>query len=358
MSGLAVERAAEQWSLVNHLAEENTERLLARENLALALCKDARYEEADAMLQEVLTVRKRVQGEEHADTLNTAGTLASSLLRQERNAEAEVMLREVLAAKRRVHGEESEKAIVAAGCLAACLARLGMHAEAEVVEREVLAVISRMSGAASATEAARTTGSDLRDPQGEQFASQPSTAGATRLDKPTPKRKSAGRGANKVSLSSPVLSPAAFREADAKAKAAEAELMRMLEQERAPAHSGAASKSNRKAKSKKTGGHRIVAEAALVTATEPELLLPRDDGSAGDVARDKSSAVPEPDLSKLLGAADLLPIVPIDDSHMAPNRSLGRRQTLMHAGAVFVLVIGFGLLVLTTRRTRPSQALN
>jgi hypothetical protein len=234
-----------------------------------------------------------------------------------------------------------------------------MHAEAEVVEREVLAVISRMSGAASATEAARTTGSDLRDPQGEQFASQPSTAGATRLDKPTPKRKSAGRGANKVSSSSPmVLSPAAFIEADAKAKAAEAELMRMLEQERAPAHSGAASKSNRKAKSKKTGGHRIVAEAALVTATEPELLLPRDDGSAGDVARDKSSAVPEPDLSKLLGAADLLPIVPIDDSHMAPNRSLGRRQTLMHAGAVFVLVIGIGLLVLTTRRTRPSQALN
>ena len=58
------------------------------------------------MGRKVLTMQKRVQGEEHPDMLWTARNLARCLLDQGKHGESEVMGREVLAGWKQVLGEE------------------------------------------------------------------------------------------------------------------------------------------------------------------------------------------------------------------------------------------------------------
>ena len=68
------------WSQVCDRAEDDRERLTAAGNLAASLSGQGKYDEAVAMLRELLAVRKRVLGAEHPGTLSIAGNLASCLL--------------------------------------------------------------------------------------------------------------------------------------------------------------------------------------------------------------------------------------------------------------------------------------
>jgi tetratricopeptide (TPR) repeat protein len=80
--------------------------LTAADNLAASLSGQGKYDEAKKMEREVLAVRKRVLGAEHADTLTAAGNLARSLNHQGKYDEAVAMEREVLAVRKRVLGAD------------------------------------------------------------------------------------------------------------------------------------------------------------------------------------------------------------------------------------------------------------
>ena len=75
-------------------------------DLALSLCGQGKYAEAEQMQRELLDVRRRALGPEHPHTLTTMSNLASSLSRQGKHAEAEPMFRELLIVERRVLGPE------------------------------------------------------------------------------------------------------------------------------------------------------------------------------------------------------------------------------------------------------------
>jgi hypothetical protein len=70
------------------------------------------------MFRELLDVKRRGLGPEHADTLATTGNLAASLIGQGKIAEAEPMRRELLDVQRRALGPEHPHTLAAVRNLA------------------------------------------------------------------------------------------------------------------------------------------------------------------------------------------------------------------------------------------------
>ena len=99
------------WSEVGDRAEEDAERMGAAHHLADSLCEQGKYAKAEQMQREVLEVKKRVLGPEHARTLTTAGNLALFLSYQGKHAEAEQMQREVLEVQKQVLGAEHARTL-------------------------------------------------------------------------------------------------------------------------------------------------------------------------------------------------------------------------------------------------------
>jgi hypothetical protein len=131
---------------------EHPATLTSAVNLAVSLCYQGKYAQAERIEREVLGTRRRILGEEHPDTLQSADNLAWSLSRQGKYADAERISREVLGARRRVLGEEHPHTLACAGNLAASLSRQGKHAEAERINREVLGVERRYSARGTTTQ--------------------------------------------------------------------------------------------------------------------------------------------------------------------------------------------------------------
>ena len=163
------------WSRVRGEAEESAERLAATHHLADCRLHDGEYADAERMSREVLSVRRRVLGEEHPDTLRSAGNLATTLAHQAKFCEAEEVLQATLEAYRRMLGHAHPDTLETAQSLENV--RSCMHAE-QPTRTVPKAVVRR-------TERAAT----------------------------------------------PALSPTALAEADRRARAAEAELLAMLDLE-------------------------------------------------------------------------------------------------------------------------------
>jgi uncharacterized protein (DUF2267 family) len=147
----------------------------------MSLGYQGKLTDAARIQREVLEVQRRVLGEEHPSTLSSANNLAGSLAYQGQHAEAEEMLQAVLVARRRVLGS---------------------------AHPDTLATAQRVESVRS-----------------EMHATQPTKKGV----------KAAAR---KERAAAPPLSPTALAEAGARAAAAEAELLAMLELEEAGADGG------------------------------------------------------------------------------------------------------------------------
>ncbi|TMC02806.1 MAG: tetratricopeptide repeat protein [Chloroflexi bacterium] len=80
--------------------------LVTRHELARTLAGQARWQEAEDQLGEVLRTQGLILGDDHPDTLSTLFELANALVGQDRLEEAGSLFRETLAARRRVLGEE------------------------------------------------------------------------------------------------------------------------------------------------------------------------------------------------------------------------------------------------------------
>ncbi len=79
------------------LGEEHPDTLLAMANLASTYWDQGRWKDAEELQLQVLTSQKRVLGEEHPDTLSAMGNLASTYWNQGRQKEAEELQLQVLA---------------------------------------------------------------------------------------------------------------------------------------------------------------------------------------------------------------------------------------------------------------------
>ncbi len=97
--------AEARWLRVRDKAEESTEWLAAAHTLV-----QGKHAEAERLNRDVLDVRRRVLGEEHASTLTSASNLACSLSGLGKYAEAERLNREVLDATARAWERASEHA--------------------------------------------------------------------------------------------------------------------------------------------------------------------------------------------------------------------------------------------------------
>ena len=212
-------------------------------------------------------------GEEHPDTLTSAGNLATYLSCQGKHTDAERIHREVLGLKRRVLGEGHPSTLAIAANLAASLLLQRKHAEAEGLLQATLEAYRRVLGI-DHPDTLRTAQS-LENVRSAMRAEEPTTKGG----------KAATRRIERASA--PALSPTALAEAEAKAWAAVAELLAMLDLEEPAAGAGGRSGSpkgktrgNAKDKAKGKGGKVIksftrVSADCFVRAVVEETSLTR-----------------------------------------------------------------------------------
>jgi len=113
------------------LGTEHPATLSAMAGLGNALSSLGRYDEARAMQERVLELRRRVLGEEHPDTLTAINNLALTLKAQGDLNEARAMQERVLELRRRVLGEEHPDTLGAMSNLAMVFAAMGENKKAE-----------------------------------------------------------------------------------------------------------------------------------------------------------------------------------------------------------------------------------
>jgi CHAT domain-containing protein/tetratricopeptide (TPR) repeat protein len=110
------------------------------------LTRLGRLTEAQAATEEVLTIRRRVLGEDHVDTARSYDELAALERVQRRYAEAEPLLRKALEIRRRVLGEDHRDTIDSYNSLAMLLQTRGKLAEAEPLLQKALETCLRVLG--------------------------------------------------------------------------------------------------------------------------------------------------------------------------------------------------------------------
>eukprot|EP00435_Cladocopium_sp_Y103_P000129 s4159_g1.t1 len=108
--------------------------------LARSLNEVGRHQEALAMYEEVLEVRRQVLGPRHPDTLTTQHCVAFSLGEVGRHQEALAMYEEVLGVRRQVSGPRHPDTLAAQSGVAFSLGEVGRHQEALAMYEEVLEV--------------------------------------------------------------------------------------------------------------------------------------------------------------------------------------------------------------------------
>ena len=126
-------------------AQGDHDRLLARGNLARALCEAGECVEAEALLQDVLSVRRRVYGRAHSATRAAGNSLANVLMYQGQHTEGMALLWEVLAATP-AKEQETEITLTTKANLADSLSRMGEHSKAEELLCNANATEERLHG--------------------------------------------------------------------------------------------------------------------------------------------------------------------------------------------------------------------
>ncbi len=116
-------------------------------NLGALLRRLDRREEASAILQEALTIYRRVFGEDDQRTLAQQNSLALLLLDQQKLPEAEKLLRDALARARRLFATTDPRLTAALQNLATVLRRRGDNDGAMALLEEALSLLERQAGA-------------------------------------------------------------------------------------------------------------------------------------------------------------------------------------------------------------------
>lgn len=104
------------------------------------------YAQAEPLLNQAVSIRRRVLGPNHPDTLASMNSLALLIYREGRVAEAETLQRDVLETERRVLGSKDPRTIASIRQLANILHEQGHYTDAEKLERDALALEQQIHG--------------------------------------------------------------------------------------------------------------------------------------------------------------------------------------------------------------------
>ncbi|MEN0019716.1 MAG: serine/threonine-protein kinase [Planctomycetota bacterium] len=126
-------------SIESKLPDDHKKRLVVLHNYASALAGMSRYNEAESLFEEVITLRSRVYGADHPQTLASRNMLAGTIQKQGREREAADMLREIYESRLAALGPDHFSTLNSMGSLAVPLIRLGELDEAEDLVRRTLA---------------------------------------------------------------------------------------------------------------------------------------------------------------------------------------------------------------------------
>ena len=115
-------------------------------NLGAALSRQGHFADAEILHRQVLAADMQRLGSEHADTLTSMHNLADVLTRQDKLVEARDLQQRALAGSRIVHGPEAPATLAVMGNLADMLRRQHEYERAEALSREVLALRRKVLG--------------------------------------------------------------------------------------------------------------------------------------------------------------------------------------------------------------------
>jgi len=107
------------------LGAEDLETLSSKFELALRLKGRAQYQEAEALLREVLEGRRKKLGDQHPDTLISICNMGMLLQEMGKLEQAEALLREVLEGRRKNLGDQHPKTLASTNRLGALLEQMG-----------------------------------------------------------------------------------------------------------------------------------------------------------------------------------------------------------------------------------------
>jgi tetratricopeptide (TPR) repeat protein len=136
---------------VSRLREENSgwegrEKLASMNELGIALEKQGRYKEAEAMHRQTLATQENVLGKRHPDTLMSMHGIAKALNSQGKSKEAELMDKQTLATQEDVIGKEHPDTLITMNNLAFAMNKQGKDKEAESMHRQTLATREKVLG--------------------------------------------------------------------------------------------------------------------------------------------------------------------------------------------------------------------
>ncbi|PVF91977.1 FabD/lysophospholipase-like protein, partial [Serendipita vermifera] len=128
------------------LGLEHPDTIHASAHLASTYHAQGKWNEAEILERDVLSMRQRILGPEHLDTINASANLASIYRAQGKWDEAETLERDVLSMCQRILGPEHPDTIDASANLASTLHAQGKWNEAAILERDVLSMCQRILG--------------------------------------------------------------------------------------------------------------------------------------------------------------------------------------------------------------------
>ncbi|KAF6804329.1 Kinesin light chain 5, partial [Colletotrichum plurivorum] len=128
------------------LGQEHPSTLTSMNNLALTYRNQGRWKEAEELFVRVMETRERVLGEEHPDTLTSMANLASTFWNQGRWKEAEELDVRVMEMNKRVVGEEHPDTLTSMANLASTYSNQGRWKEAEELQAKDLEICARVLG--------------------------------------------------------------------------------------------------------------------------------------------------------------------------------------------------------------------
>jgi serine/threonine protein kinase/Tfp pilus assembly protein PilF len=115
-------------------------------DLALVLFDQGKFKEAESLQREVLELRRKAHGNEHADVAETLNNLGLVLRRENKLAEAEDVHRQALTIQRKIFGDEHLYNAASLNNLGLVLREEGKLPEAENSFREALAMLKKLKG--------------------------------------------------------------------------------------------------------------------------------------------------------------------------------------------------------------------
>jgi tetratricopeptide (TPR) repeat protein len=134
------------WNRVKDRSADDPARVSAAYVLAACRAAEGRYHEAEVLARGVLSVQRRLMGDDAPATLHTATLLATSLAGQGLHAEAAEIERLSFSVLTRKYGEEHTETVRAMGNLASILSMQGKYQEAETLNRRAADVSGRVNG--------------------------------------------------------------------------------------------------------------------------------------------------------------------------------------------------------------------